>query len=173
MARKGYSVYCGRQCYNIGLGGSNFVPISDVLEEEANKWFDVKVTSWDDGDGYITGTYEFANVPERIQRAMESNNLYIAIARKEASRAQRGTTEREWGYKMWHIDPTRIFMVEGSSGTFSLYKPGILDSSSHASYGADDPYQIVQLTVVKMTSPDSGMFNKFIPIPNTKHTFYY
>jgi hypothetical protein len=36
MSKKQYSIYCGGQKYIMGLGGSNFVPISDsdIVEKE-------------------------------------------------------------------------------------------------------------------------------------------
>ena len=170
MKRKQYKVYSDGVQYNVNLGSGHF-----SLPSEKELWFDVRVTSWNDGNGNITGTYEFKNMPERMQRAFDTGILYIGIARKSARAG--GAYSNKW----WHVDPSTLFRVDGLIGEFSIAKPDMLATSTRASRNSNvdeyytDAYQVVQLAVVKKTSPspEINILNKFIPVPNTKHKLYY
>lgn len=179
MSKKQYSIYCGGQKYIMGLGGSNFVPISDSDIPEKAKWFEVTVTNWDD-NGMITGTYKLNNnMPQRIRDAMHTGILFIAVLRKEASKHSRKTrhdykTARK---KQWHVDVNSCFVISNTTGSFEITIPEILSSCQRASYEYKEdiyhqPYQEVKLAIVKLTA-SGHMFNKYIAIPNTEHTFYY
>lgn len=174
MKRKQYKVYSDGVQYNINLGNGDFKILS-----EKEHWFDIKVTSWKDEGGCIVGTYEFKNIPWRIEQALNSGNLYIAVVRKEAGKMERSTADSFTEWKWWHVDRNSMFLVDSMNGEFLIQQPEMLGSAARAGYIAklseqcNDTYQIVQLAVVKKTSPDSDMFNKFVPIPNTKRKIFY